>query len=241
MSEPARPSNPQPPRAAICEPASATVRIEHDRGRLLRITLASAFAVLTTAGAIVFTMLHVGKLSTSMSAIPGINEIVPSYTRSMPWWTAVPLGIALLLAIAKMLRNVFRLQDADPAFVISARGLRFKPGVFSEAACIPWAAIREVKTRHLQKHRSIILQIDDIDRHVPRSGWFGPTRRRGVWGPGSGQIALEAPMSRKALDELVALLQSRLVSNGRAPAVDTTPPAGSADSASRARNRAPAA
>ncbi|HEY2396121.1 MAG TPA: hypothetical protein VGH81_09125 [Rudaea sp.] len=241
MSEPARPSNPQPPRTAVSEPKSATVRIEHDRGRLLWITLASAFAVLTTGGAVVFTMLHVGKLSASLSEIPGIDAVVPGYARAMPWWTAVPLGIALLLAIAKMLRNLFRLQDADPAFVISARDLRFKPGVFAETVRIPWNAIRDVKTHRFKQHRSIILQIDDVDRRVARSGWFGPTTRRGVWGPGSGQISLEAPMSRKALDELVVLLQNHLIRNGRAAAVDAALPAGSADSASQARNRAPAA
>jgi hypothetical protein len=240
MNEPARASNSPPPRSAISEPASATVRIEHDRRRLLWTTLASAFAVLTTGGAVVFTMLHVGKLSASLSEIPGIDAVVPNYARAMPWWTALPLGIALALAIAKMLRNLFRLQDADPAFVISARDLRFKPGVFGEAVRVPWPAIREVKTHRFKQHRNIVLQIQDIDRHVPRTGWFSPTRRRGAWGPGSGQISLEVPMSRKALDELAALLQSHLIKNSPATAVEAALPAGSTDSASRARNRAPA-
>jgi hypothetical protein len=241
MSEPARSSNAPQPRGAIAEPASATVRIEHDRGRLVWTTLASAFAVLTAGAAVVLTMLHVGKLSASLSEIPGIDTVVPGYARAMPWWTALPLGIALLLAIAKMLRNLFRLQDADPAFVVSARDLRFKPAVFGEAVRIPWTAIRDARTHRFKQHRSIVLQIDDIDRYVPGSGWFSPIRRRGAWGPGSGQISLELSMSRKALDELAQLLRNHLVRNGRTAAVDAAQPAGSADPASQTRNRLPAA
>lgn len=241
MSEPARSSNSPQPRGAIGEPASATVRIEHDRGRLVWTALASAIAVLTAGGAVVLTMLHVGKLSASLSEIPGIDAVVPDYARTMPWWTALPLGIALLLAIAKMLRNLFRLQDADPAFVVSARDLRFKPGVFGEAVRIPWTAIRDAKTHRFKQHRSIVLQVVDIDRYVPRAGWFSPIRRRGAWGPGSGQISLEVSMSRNALDELVKLLQSHLVRNSRTAAVDATQPAGSTDPATQTRNRLPAA
>ena len=241
MSEPARSSNSPQRRSAIGEAASATVRIEHDRGRLMWTTFASALAVVTAAGAIVLTMLHVGKFSASLSAIPGMDAVVPDYARAMPWWTAFPLGVALLVAIAKMLRNLFRLQDADPAFVVSARDLRFKPGVFGEAVRIPWTAIRDAETHRFKQHRSIVLQVDDIDRYVPRTGWFSPIRRRGAWGPGSGQISLEVPMSRKALDELAKLLQSHLVRNGRTAAVDAARAAGSPDAATQTRNRSPVA
>ena len=63
----------------------------------------------------------------------------------------------------------------------------------------------------------------------------------GAWGPGSGQISLEVPMSRKALDELAKLLQSHLVRNGRTAAVDAARAAGATDAATQTRNRSPVA
>jgi len=231
----------QSSRAGGSEPPTGTVRIEHDRRRLLRMTVASMFAVLTTGGAVVLALLHSAGLSASMAASPGLDAVLPGYTRSMPWWTAIPLGIALLLAIARMLRNLYRLQDADPALVISPRDLRFKPGVFGEAVRVPWESIRDVKTHRFKQQRSIVLQIADVDRYVPRSGLFSPWRRRGVAGPGSGEVSLTMPMSRGALDELAVLLKSHLIRSGR-PATpdDTAQTARAKDSPQPPRERAPA-
>jgi hypothetical protein len=187
-----------------------TLRIEYDRRRLLLTALGSVVATLMASAALVLALAHRGRLSASVFNAPGLDPQFVPLLGSIPWWTPLALGIAVLLAVIRMLRNFYRLQDSDPAFVLSPRDLRFKPGVFGEPVRVPWTAIRGVKARRHGKHRSIVLRVDDVERYVPGSGLLASLRRK------RGTVTLRLPLSRTALDELAALLQTHLNHYGKA-------------------------
>lgn len=187
-----------------------SVRIEYDRRRLTLIALVSAFAAITTSAALILALAHMERLPAAVLRARGLHPELVTLVSSIPTWAPIALAFAASLAVIRMLRNLYRLQDSDPAFVASPRDLRFKPGVFGESVRIPWTSIRGVRTRRHGKHRSIILQIDDLDRFVPRSGLLASLR------PRRSEIALQMPLSRAALDELAILLQTYLARHGKA-------------------------
>jgi hypothetical protein len=204
--------------------AAGTLRIEYDRRRLVLTALASVLATGMASAALVLALMHGNRLSSSLLAAPGLDPKFVQLLGSVPWWTPVALGIAVLLAAVRMLRNFYRLQDSDPAFVLSPRDLRFKPALFGEAVRVPWTALRAVKARRHGKHRSLELRIADLERYVPGSGLLASLRRR------RGSITLRVPLSRAALDELAALLQTHLdrygkgAGDGTGPVTATPPP-----------------
>jgi len=195
--------------------AGVTLRIEYDRRRLLLTALASVLATVMAGAALALALAHGSRVSASLLAAPGLDPQFVRLLGSIPWWTPLALGIAVLFAVARMLRNFYRLQDSDPAFVLSPRDLRFKPSVFGEAVRVPWTALRGVKARRHGKHRSIELRIDDVERYVPGSGLLAALHRR------RGAVTLRVPLSRAALDELAALLQTHLDRYGKAAAEST--------------------
>jgi hypothetical protein len=133
--------------------ADGTIRIEHDRRRLALAAAASGLAMLLVPCMFIVSSLHPG--------------------RAAPTWTLAPLGVALLVAALGFVRSIIRLQDGDPALVVSPRGLNFRPYLFGEIARIPWRAISGFKSRSYKHQRFIVLQVDDIDRYAPRVG-FAP-------------------------------------------------------------------
>ena len=203
---------------------AATTRIEYDRRRLMLTALASVLATVMASTALALALAHGSRFSESLIATPGLDPQFVRLLGSIPWWTPLALGIAVLVAVVRMLRNFYRLQDSDPAFVLSPCDLRFKPALFGEAVRVPWTALRGVKTRRHGKHRSIELRIDDIERYVPGSGLLASLRRR------RGAVTLRVPLSRAGLDELAALLQTHrdrygkgAVEGGVTVAATTTP------------------
>jgi len=172
-----------------------TIRIEHDRKRLALAALANGAAALIIPGMFYFGIIHP--------------------VRMAPAWTLVSLTVAVLIAAIGFVRNIIRLQDGDPALVLSARGLDFRPWLFGEIVRIPWTAIRGFKTRHYKHHRIIVLQVDDIDRYAPRVGFTAFLRYFGRQRPDAGEISFGAPMSKSAWFDLETVLKRCLAQRGR--------------------------
>jgi len=231
MNTPTRSSGLLVTRYAGQDGGDGSLRVEYDRRRLSLIALASAFAAITTSAALVLTLAHMEHLPAAVLRAPGLDPEFVNLVSSVPTWAPIALTLAASLAVIRMLRNFYRLQDSDPAFVASPRDLRFKPGVFGESVRIPWTSIRGIRTRRHGKHRSIILQVDDLDRFVPRSGLLASLR------PRRSEIALRIPLSRTALDELASLLQTYLARHGKA-AMSTDAAGKSSAAAPPARSRA---
>ncbi len=175
--------------------AEGTIRIEHDRKRLALAALASGLAVLVIPCVFFAGNLH--------------------RTQVAPAWTLAPLGVAILTAALGFVRSIIRLQDGDPALVMSPRGLDFRPSLFGEIVRIPWKAIRGFKLRSYKQQRFIVLQVDDVDRYAPRVGFAGFLRRIGRHGLGADQITFGTPMAKPAWNELEAMLRRYLEQHGR--------------------------
>jgi hypothetical protein len=183
-------ADPAPPRAA-----DATIRIEHDRKRLALAALASGLAALVVPGMFFAGIMHPPRIA--------------------PGWTLVPLSIAVLVAAVGFLRAIIRLQDGDPALVLSPRGLDFRPYLFGEIVRIPWKSIRGFKSRSYKQQRFIVLQVDDLDRYAPRLGFSGFLRRIGRRRLGADQISFSTPMAKPAWNDLEAALSRYLQHHGR--------------------------
>lgn len=175
-----------------------TIRIEHDRKRLALAALASGVATLALSGMLIAGMWH------------------PA--RAAPAWSFAPLCLAILVAALGFVRSIIRLQDGDPALVISPHGLNFRPYLFGEIARIPWNAIRGFKTRRYKQQRFIVVQIDDIDRYAPRAGFPGFLRRLGKRRLAADEISFSTPMARSAWKDVETALQRYLARYGRPPA-----------------------
>jgi hypothetical protein len=193
------------------------LRIEYERKRLLGNVFASAFAMLATWAMVVITIAHVGPAAAA-TGVPDLDAMLTRYSQ-VPWWASLLLVPAALVASAKFLGSLYRLQDGEPAFVLTPQGLRFRPSLLDERVRVPWSAIRKVKARRFKQHRSIVLTIDEIDRHVPRSGPFAALRR--IARSGRGTITLTTPMSKAAWTDLAEILQRHVAEYGHPD--DSTP------------------
>jgi len=195
MTSPGTSANKTPAEFAAAGRADGTIRIEHDRKRLALAALARGLAVL-----IIPCTFFAGNLHRAQIA---------------PGWTLAPLGVAILIAVLGFVRSIIRLQDGDPALVLSPRGLDFRPSLFGEIVRIPWKAIRGFKSRSYKQQRFIVLQVDDIDRYAPRVGFAGFLRRIGRRRSGADQISFSTPMAKPAWNELEAVLRRYLAQHGR--------------------------
>jgi hypothetical protein len=180
--------------ATTAESPQRTVRIEHDRKRLALAVLASGLGMLALLVSLAVSIARVG--------------------HSAPAWTLAPLGLAILLAALGFLRNIVRLQDGDPALVISPRGLSFRPQLFGELVRIPWTAIRGFRSRSYKHIRLIAVQVDDVDRYVSRSGFLGVLYRLGKRRSAANEIGFSTPMAKPAWARLEIVLQSYLAQYG---------------------------
>jgi len=200
--------------------ADGTVRIEHDRKRLVLAALASGIAALVVPGLFFIGILHAPRVA--------------------PAWTWAPLSVAVLIAAAGFLRSIIRLQDGDPALVLSPRGVDFRPYLFGEIVRIPWKAIRGFKSRRYKQQRFIVFQVDDIDRVAPRVGFSGFLRRAGRQRLGAGEISFSTPMAKSAWNDLEAALDRYLAQHGRPGATnDNTTPGGASASVAALTSRSP--
>ena len=195
MTKPGKFANQTPAHVAPAGLAEGTIRIEHDRKRLALAALASGLAVL-----IIPCTFFAGNLHRAQIA---------------PAWTLAPLGVAVLVAALGFVRSIIRLQDGDPALVMSPRGLDFRPSLFGEIVRIPWKAIRGFKSRSYKQQRFIVLQVDDIDRYAPRVGFAGCLRRIGRRRLSMDQITFSTPMAKSAWNDLEAMLRRYLEQYGR--------------------------
>jgi hypothetical protein len=82
-----------------------TLRIEHDRRRLAFVALANVAGTLAAFGYLVWNIVH------------------PSL-KVANWWALPSLSLAAFVATMGFLRSWYKLQDGDPAIVVSPRGLR---------------------------------------------------------------------------------------------------------------------
>jgi uncharacterized integral membrane protein len=176
------------------ESLQRTVRIEHDRKRLALAVLASGAGMLALLVALAASIARV--------------------EHSAPGWTLAPLGLAILLAALGFLRNIVRLQDGDPALVISPRGLSFRPQVFGEPVRIPWTAIRGFRSRSYKHIRFIAVQVDDADRYVSRAGFLRVLHRLGKPRAATNEIGFSTPMAKPAWKQLEIVLQGYLAQYG---------------------------
>lgn len=208
-----------PAEATAPAPApDATVRIEHDRKRLLLRLLAGLAGLAAMGVALVVTLLHAGQFQFAPhpTGVNAVDALLPRYVDGVPKWAPVILVLTLVSACIGLLRIVFRLQDGDPALVISPRGVRFRPTLFGDVAQIPWAAIRGLKLRHYKQQRYIDFSVDGVDRYVARLGLRGRLRRA-LRGGEDGIVTFSSPMSRAAWKDTGALLERYLAQYGRAP------------------------
>jgi hypothetical protein len=183
-------ADPTPPRAA-----EGTIRIEHDRKRLALAALASGVAALLVPGMFLAGIVHPPRIA--------------------PEWTWVPLCVAVLIAAVGFLRSIIRLQDGDPALVLSPRGLDFRPYLFGEIVRIPWKAIRGFKSRSYKQQRFVVLQVDDLDRYAPRMGFSGFLRRVFRRRGGADETSFSTAMAKPAWNGLEAMLRRYLEQYGR--------------------------
>jgi hypothetical protein len=172
-----------------------TVRIEHDRKRLLFATFGSGMSASFALVYLIWRITH------------------PSFIA--PWWALTMLAVVALTAVINMLRNLYRLQDADPALVISPLALKFKPAVFGEMVSIPWTAIKSLRSKRRKQFRYLVLQVNDVDRYMPRMSFF--SNRNLLLGTRAHEnvVVFGAPISKSAWKELDALLQRYLTYYGK--------------------------
>jgi len=204
--------------AATAAALEQTVRIEHDRRRLLMRVLASVVALLATSSALVVAILRAGTPEFHLEHAPQLDAVLRPYLTAMPWWTCALLGIAVVGALIGTLRNVFRLQDGDPALVVSPRGLSFRPAVFGEIVRIPWNAVRGLRLRQIKQNRFLAVQVDEPDRYVAQARMFAILPRTFRFGMRAKEIELSTPMSKHAWLETEALLRRYLARYGQAAA-----------------------
>jgi hypothetical protein len=195
MTNQPKSTNKTPADVAPARLAEGTIRIEHDRKRLALAALASGLAALLVPGVFIVGHLHP--------------------VRTAPEWTLAPLCVAVLIAAVGFVRSLIRLQDGDPALVVSTRGVDFRPYLLGEIVRIPWTAIRGFKSRRYKQQRFIVFQVDDIDRYAPRVGLAGFLRRIGKRRLGADQISFSTPMAKSAWEDLEAVLQRYLEQHGR--------------------------
>jgi hypothetical protein len=212
MKNPAISTNKTSAEPALSRATEGTIRIEHDRKRLALAAFAGGISTLVVPCIYFAGIMHPSRIA--------------------PAWTLAPLCVAVLIAAIGFLRAIVRLQDGDPALVLSPRGLDFRPYLFGEIVRIPWKAIRGFKSRSYKQQRFIVLQVDDIDRYAPRVGIAGFLRRIGRRRSGADQIGFSTPMAKAAWKDLEATLRIYLEHHGRPGAasgsananVSTTPP-----------------
>jgi hypothetical protein len=193
--------------------------------------LLSGFATLVSWGALAFAIAHVGFNLAVPTGVPPVDAIVGRYS-TIPWWAGVALIPAAMFATARFLGSVYRMQDGEPAFVLSPRGLQFRPSVFDERVRVPWSAIRKVAGRRMKNHLAIALTIDDVDRHVPSGGALAGLRRFARLRRNT--IVVGTPMARRAWKDLVARLQQQVAEH----ATEHAPPVPARHGAASSRARA---
>jgi hypothetical protein len=209
MTSPEKSTNKTPADATPAASANGTVRIEHDRKRLAMAALASGIATLIVPSMFFAGVLHPPRMATE--------------------WTLALLAVAVLVAVVGFVRSIVRLQDGDPALVLSPRGLDFRPSVFGEIVRIPWTAIRGFKSRSYKQQRFIVFHVDDIDRYAPRIGFAGFLLRIGRRQLDADRISFSTPMAKSAWKDLEALLQRYLDQHGRPGATNNNVKAGEAN------------
>lgn len=221
------------PGNAVARADDAVQVVEFDRRRLIATMLLSGLAAVATWCAVAVTVTHVGLRWAVPTGVDPVDAIFARHD-AIPWWAALALIPAALFASVRFLRNVYRLQDGEPALVLSSRGLQFRPSVLDERVRVPWSAIRRVTPRRVKNHRAIALTIDDIDRHVPRSGPLAGLRRLARLQRNT--IVVATPMSRTGWKDLVAELQRRVAAP--VSAIDNGQPRRGAGGTGAARNGA---
>ena len=205
-----------PAAASAAAPAlEQTIRIEHDRRRLLMRVLASIVALLATCSALVISILRADTPAFRLEHARQLDAALRPYISAMPWWTCTLLAIAVVCALAGTLRNVFRLQDGDPALVISPRGISFRPAVLAEVVRIPWTAIRGLRLRQRKQNRFLAVHVEEPDRYAAQARMFGNFPRLFRVGVRANEIDLASPMSKQAWTETEALLQRYLARYGK--------------------------
>lgn len=194
MSSRENPAGKTAPAADTIGNTDGTIRVEHDRKRLLLAATMSGVATLALPGVLIANSLRL--------------------PHPPPAWTLVPVCVAVLVAALGFVRSIIRLQDGDPALVISPRGLKFRPYLFGEIVRIPWDAIRGFKSRSYKQQRVIVVQVDDVDRYAPRVGFLGFLRSMGRRKLAANQISFSTPMARSAWKDVEATLQRYLARYG---------------------------
>ena len=197
----------------------ATVRIDHDRKRLLLRLFAAGAGLVAMGVALAITLLHAGEFTVHPTGVHEVDALLPHYVGQVPRWAPVILVLTLASGCVGLLRSIVRLQDGDPALVISPRGVRFRPTLFGDVAQIPWSAIRGLKLRRYKQQRYIDFQVDGIDRYVSRLGLRGRLHRL-VRGGDCGIATLSSPMSRTAWKNTGELLERYLAHYRNAAAAD---------------------
>jgi hypothetical protein len=203
-------------RDASAQPLHETIRIEHDRRRLLLRMLASVLALLATCSALIVAILHAQEPALLLAGVPQLDRWLRPHAAAAPWWTCTLLTLAAISALGGTLRNVFRLQDGDPALVISPRGLSFRSTVFGEFVHIPWMAIRGLQLRQRKQNRFLAVQVDEPERYAAQAGIFRSLMRSMRPVRRANEIDFTTPMSKRAWQETEALLRRYLAHFGQA-------------------------
>jgi hypothetical protein len=193
----------------------ATVRIEHNRRRLFLRLLAGAVALASIGVGLTVMVLHVAQQPTRVTGVADLDVFLSHRSYGAPWWAPIAFGFAAAGACIGLLRTFFRLQDADPALVVSPRGMRFRPTLFAEQVTIPWTVVRRLKLRQYKQHSYMLVRVDEIDRHVPRVGSRGWLRRLFRPGARDGDVAVDVVLSKAEWKRTEALLRAYLAKYGK--------------------------
>lgn len=203
---------------AAVEPAAGaaldrTVRIEHDRRRLALRALLGTLALLVLCASIAGAVLNRTRMWQGQSIPPELDTLLR--ITAVSWWTTVALAIAVVTGAIGVLRNIYRLQDADPALVISPRGLNFRPTVFAETARIPWSAIRGVRLRRHKHQRWVAVAVDGVDRYVAQAGLRARLHNLFRNRAQAPEVLFSTPMAPAAWARLEQLLKEYLARYGQ--------------------------
>jgi hypothetical protein len=189
-----------------------TVRIEYDRKRLAKTVLGHAIVVIVTIDWLVWRIVHPQRTPEPATGLQSVGLVwrLLQPDRAVSWWALASVVLAALVAVLRMLRFVYQLQDGNPAMILSPRGLSLKPRVHGEMAQIPWNAIRGIKRTRLKKSDHLVMQVESLDRYAPHWSLFGHwqalNRRRNT----GDDLDFSTPMSPAAFAELETLLQRYL-------------------------------
>lgn len=218
-----------PPAPVAAVDVGSHVDIAHDRKRLLAMTVLSALALILCLGWLVLSftgqavqtahdglppVLHSLPLVRHEVHVPGLPAVGFYSLRESPWFS-LELGLAALLALAALLRNIYRLQDADPVLTVSSKGLAFKPSLLGSRVSIPWSAIHDVRFRKLKRLCRVAVVVDRADRYAPQFGFaLARLRLPGMAAPAQ-TVALTVSMGDAAWQRTQACIRGYLAAAGK--------------------------